>query len=59
MKFGQCPVMELPDQSDEHLKATKLVPDFPQPILADSVKGFGQVHEGGVEVDILFLTTAL
>ena len=51
--------MEWPDQSYETLRAAKLVHDFPEPIMADGVKGLGQVNKGGVENDNLLLTLLL
>ena len=52
-------IMELSDQSDEVLRTAKLVHNLPQPIMADCVRGFGQVHKGNVAADILFLTLLL
>ena len=46
----------IPDQSYEPIRAAKLVNDFQQPIMANSVKGLGQVHKGHVEAEILFRT---
>ena len=37
----------------------KLAHDFPHAIMADGVKGIGQVHEGGVVADNLFLRLLL
>ena len=48
--------MELTDQSDETVRTAKLEHDLPQSIMADNIKGYGQVHKGDEEVDILFLT---
>ena len=51
--------MELPDQSDEPVRTAKCVHDLPQAIMAEVVKGLCQVHQGGVEADILFLKLLL
>ena len=45
--------MELLDYCDKLGGATKLGHDLPQPLTADSVKGFSEIHEGGIETNIL------
>ena len=56
MHYDKHDIMQLPDQSNETVRAAKLVHDLPQPIMADSVKSLGQIHKDGVEADILVLT---
>ena len=38
---------------------TKHVHDLTQPIIADGVKGLGQISKSGIEADILFFTVLL
>ena len=56
---GKHAIMELPVQSDEIDRTTKLVHDLSQTIMADSVIGLVQVYKGSVEAEILFLTLLL
>ena len=48
-------VMELMNQHDESVRASKLTHDAPEAVVADGIKGFPQVHNGGVQVNVLVL----
>ena len=51
--------MELPEQSDKSLRTAKHMHDLSKTIMADGIKGLGQVNESGVEAGILIFTLLL
>ena len=51
--------MELANNGDGFVGATKLAHDFPQSVSADCVEGLGEIHKGDVEVAVLFHTLFL
>ena len=52
-------MMELMSQRDESVGASKLTRDAPEAVAADSIEGFHQVYEGGVQVNVLLLALFL
>ena len=51
--------MELTNQRDESVRASKLTHDAPEAVAADDIEGFRQVYEGGVQVNVLLLALLL